>query len=250
MPTAAVGICSGRPKIIPLPTRMAGRGISNFPHSLSRLRRRRAAVAVVPMAARRTFAYGQDLIAACRHALRPRQARTVENIIAPLPDGNRRVDAMRVSFHQWTMKVVPATAADIASWLEIVREVEPLFGPMPRFDITLKTKIAEVAAWCVRDGAGAVAGGVLMGGEAPQHWIRWLAVRAAARRRGIGAALLEDVLRRHPGPCTIALATFGDDNPAGRPARRLYARYGFEAREMLPSGPEGGTRQKFVLVRP
>ncbi len=39
-----------------------------------------------------------------------------------------------------------ATQADISSWLEIVREVEPLFGPMPDFKVTLLQKIGERAA--------------------------------------------------------------------------------------------------------
>lgn len=145
------------------------------------------------------------------------------------------------------MHVVPATEADIDSWLGLAGEVEPLFGPMPRFEVTLAAKIAEGAALCVRDGG--VLGGVLLGGTAPDHWIRWLAVRGSARGRGIGAVLLEAVLARCPAPSTISLATFGDDNPAGRPARRLYERHGFAALEMLPRGPEGGSRQKFVLVR-
>ncbi|MBV9045328.1 MAG: GNAT family N-acetyltransferase [Alphaproteobacteria bacterium] len=147
------------------------------------------------------------------------------------------------------MIVRAATLDDIPSWLEIVRAVEPLFGPMPLFDVTLKTKIGEGAALCVAEGAR-VDGGVLLGGETPEHWIRWLAVRRSARKRGLGTALLTEVLRRRPAPCSISLATFGDDNVEGRPARRLYARFGFEAHEMLPRGPEGGTRQKFVLVRP
>jgi GNAT superfamily N-acetyltransferase len=148
--------------------------------------------------------------------------------------------------------VEPATAADIPSWLALASEVEPLFGSMPAFDVTLKGKIAEGAAFCVRDGAvpnDAVLGGVLVGGAAPDHWIRWLAVRASARRQGVGAALIEAVLAHYPPPCTISLATFGEDNPAGRPARRLYERFGFAACEMLPRGPEGGTRQKYVLTR-
>ncbi|HEY4940866.1 MAG TPA: GNAT family N-acetyltransferase [Rhizomicrobium sp.] len=148
------------------------------------------------------------------------------------------------------MRAEPATAADIASWLEIVRQVEPLFGDMPMFDLTLKTKIAEGAALCVRSPEGGVLGGVLLGGEAPDHWIRWLAVRASARRGGIGAALLGEVLARRPGPCTISLGTFGEDIIDGRPARRLYERFGFVAGAMLPRGPEGGTRQRYTLVRP
>lgn len=142
-----------------------------------------------------------------------------------------------------------ATEADIPSWLELVGEVEPLFGPMPMFDVTLKTKIREGDALCVREG-GRVVGGVLLGGTAPDNWIRWLAVRREARRRGTGAALIEAVFARWPRACSISLATFGADNPEGRPARRLYERHGFTAREMLPRGPEGGTRQLYVLVRP
>ena len=42
-------------------------------------------------------------------------------------------------------------AADIPSWLEIVREVEPLFGPMPSFDATLERSIERGGAWCVRE---------------------------------------------------------------------------------------------------
>lgn len=146
--------------------------------------------------------------------------------------------------------VHPATTDDIASWLEIVRQVEPLFGPMPLFDVTLKTKIAEGAALCLRAQSGEVLGGILLGGEAPDNWIRWLAVRSAARRKGVGAALLSDVLRRWSGACTISLATFGADNGDGRPARRLYERFGFVAGKMLPRGPEGGTRQHYTLVQP
>ena len=148
------------------------------------------------------------------------------------------------------MIVIPATAPDIASWLELVSQVEPLFGGMPMFDVSLKAKIAEGAALCVRAADGGVLGGVLLGGEAPDNWIRWLAVRTSARRRGIGAALLGEVLLRWPAPCTISLATFGEDNVEGCPARRLYERFGFVAGEMLPRGPEGGARQRYTLVRP
>ena len=118
------------------------------------------------------------------------------------------------------------------------------------FDVTLKTKIAEGAALCVRAESSAVLGGILLGGEAPDNWIRWLAVRRAARGQGTGAALLTDVLRRWPGPCTISLSTFGADNPEGRAARRIYERFGFAPGAMLPRGPEGGTRQLYRLARP
>ena len=41
------------------------------------------------------------------------------------------------------MKVQLATPADVPSWLEVVREAEPLFGPMPDFERVLLEKIEE-----------------------------------------------------------------------------------------------------------
>lgn len=139
---------------------------------------------------------------------------------------------------------------DITSWLEIVREVEPLFGPMSKFDVTLKNNIAGRAALCVRDDRGIVVGGLLLGGTRPDYWIRWLAVRRSARRKGIGTKLVQGALSRCATPCSVSLATFGADNVSGFPARALYERLGFVACQMLPRGPEGGTRQLYRIVRP
>ena len=76
-----------------------------------------------------------------------------------------------------------AATADVASWLELVSEVEPLFGPMPDFETTLLRKIEQRSALCVRSGdLSVVLGGILLGGHAPCGWIRWLAVRSCARR--------------------------------------------------------------------
>jgi GNAT superfamily N-acetyltransferase len=148
-----------------------------------------------------------------------------------------------------TYAVHVATAADIPSWLEIVREVEPLFGPMPMFDITIRNKIEHREALCVRAAPGGVIGGLLLGGAPPDQLIRWLAVRRLARKQGAGTALMDAALDRFTAPCTISLSTFGEDNVEGRAARKLYERFGFAAREMLPPSPEGGTRQLFTLVR-
>jgi GNAT superfamily N-acetyltransferase len=147
------------------------------------------------------------------------------------------------------LTVVVATPAHVRSWLELVREVEPLFGPMPEFEATLRRNIDRRSAYCVCLGE-AVAGGLLLGGPAPSdRWIRWLAVRGSSRGVGVGAALVEAALARFAPPSTISLDTFGEDNREGAPARRLYLRYGFEPREMVNPGPEGRTCQRFVLKR-
>ena len=138
---------------------------------------------------------------------------------------------------------------DIPSWLEIVSEVEPLFGPMPMFETMLKNNIAAHTALCVRADVGIVIGGLLLGGTPPDNWIRWFAVRKSSRGRGLGTKLIQEVLLQCPAPCTVSLATFGADNTDGLPARALYERLGFVACEMLPRGPEGGTRQLYKMVR-
>jgi ribosomal protein S18 acetylase RimI-like enzyme len=139
-----------------------------------------------------------------------------------------------------------AAREDVASWLEIVREVEPLFGPMPDFESVLSRNIGRGTALCVADTSGQVLGGVLLQAP-PGTTIRWLAVRASARRRGVGRALVAEALRRCRPPCEVLVDTFGSDNPEGRAARGLYESFGFAPAERLPDGPEGGSRQRFRL---
>jgi ribosomal protein S18 acetylase RimI-like enzyme len=140
------------------------------------------------------------------------------------------------------------TRDDVASWLEIAREVEPLFGPMPDFESTLRRNICRGTALCVRDAGGQVLGGMLLR-AAPHTQISWLAVRSSARRRGVGHALVAEALRRYPPPCEVLVDTFGEDSIEGHPARRLYESFGFLPGEDLPDGPQGGTRQRFRLQR-
>jgi GNAT superfamily N-acetyltransferase len=149
------------------------------------------------------------------------------------------------------MKPQLATAADVASWLEIVREVEPLFGPMPDFGATLLRKIEERAALCVRaddqDASTPVLGGMLLGGMREHGWIRWLAVRSSARGEGTGQRLVEAAIERMGTAKTISLDTFREENVEGRPARRLYGRMGFVAGALIEH--DGMLRQRFDLVR-
>ena len=145
--------------------------------------------------------------------------------------------------------VSAAVQDDIPSWLELAQEVVPLFGAMPMFSVTLENKIARGEALCARAPNRSLSGGVLLGGISPEFWIRWLAVRRSVHRQGIGTALVSAAVDRCTAPCTISLATFGEDLAAGNPARALYKQMGFRAGEMLPRGPEGGTRQLFVLER-
>jgi GNAT superfamily N-acetyltransferase len=122
--------------------------------------------------------------------------------------------------------VSEGTRGDVASRLEIAREVEPLFGPLPDFESTLQRNIGRGTALCVRDPSGQVLGGMLLR-AAPHTQITWLAVRSSARRGGVGHALVAEALRRCPPPGEVLVDTFGEDSIEGYPARRLYESFGF-----------------------
>jgi hypothetical protein len=79
------------------------------------------------------------------------------------------------------MRAELARTSDIPSWLEIVSEVQPLFGSMVNFEETLVRKINERGALCVRShkqcGSACV-------------WVAYCL--AAARHRGGSDGLLSD----------------------------------------------------------
>lgn len=153
------------------------------------------------------------------------------------------------------LRVESAGYRDIPGWLGLAAEVEPLFGPMldaPDFYRALLGQIERGTALCVRED-DAPPGAPLLGGllfspprsGRPEAWIRWLAVAARGRRRGIGHLLVTHAIGLVAPVATIAVVTFGEDNAPGRPARRFYERLGFVPAEPAPNGPEGGVRQVF-----
>jgi ribosomal protein S18 acetylase RimI-like enzyme len=145
------------------------------------------------------------------------------------------------------VSVVEAVAADIDSWLLLVAEVEPLFGPMPDFDQILLKNIKRGSALVVRDEAGAVAGGLLLAPDGGEGRVTWLAVRADYRRRGLAEALVREAVLRLSDSDLVSVVSFGPDVPQGQAARRLYERLGFTPGHMVAE-PAGASRQRFTLV--
>ena len=151
------------------------------------------------------------------------------------------------------MHVALAQPADLPAWLDLAAEVEFLFGPMvadPGFHAALERNIARQTAFCIRE-QDATPGTPLMGGllfsatHAPHYTIGWLAVAQRWRRQGVAQMLVEHCFQSIQPPAELSVVTFGEDNLAGRPARRFYERMGFQAAEVAPNGPEGGTRQVY-----
>jgi GNAT superfamily N-acetyltransferase len=145
------------------------------------------------------------------------------------------------------MTVGLAASSDIPSWLEIVHEVEPLFGALPGFEATLAKNIDRGRAVVVRERDGSVLAGALLGAGEGHGVVAWLAVRASAQGRGVGGVLLADVLGRFPAGEDVVVDTFGDDPPGGAAARGLYSSAGFEKVQRLPPGPDGGSRERWLL---
>jgi GNAT superfamily N-acetyltransferase len=156
------------------------------------------------------------------------------------------------------MRVDRAGYRDVRGWLDLAAEVEPLFGPMlgdAEFYRVLLVNIERGSAYCARQGDGPPGSGLLGGmffsppkATRPAYRIGWLAVTEQARRRGIGGKLVGVACGLVAPPATLEVVTFGEDIEGGRPARRLYERWGFVPMEAAPAGPEGGSRQVFRRV--
>ena len=149
------------------------------------------------------------------------------------------------------MRVAMASIDDMSSWLSLAAEVEPLFGPMvndPGFHNALRATIERGDAFCVREDDGppgtALLGAIMFSGSGSNYKIGWLAVSERSRRNGLGRMLTDHVLSLVTPPATITVTTFREDEPDGRPARRLYESFGFEPGELRES--HGFPRQVFT----
>ncbi|MEV6345861.1 GNAT family N-acetyltransferase [Actinoplanes sp. NPDC051851] len=150
------------------------------------------------------------------------------------------------------MDVRAAVLGDEGGFMALAAGVEPWFGPMvadPGFREALHRNIGRGSAFVVRGAGDHLLGGILTGGRSPAYRINWLVVDEAARRGGVGKALVDHVTSRCPRPGTVEVVTFGDDHPAADPsgARAFYERLGFTAAGTAPDGPEGGSRQRLRL---
>ncbi len=66
------------------------------------------------------------------------------------------------------MKIEDVKNSDFENWLELAREVEPLFGPMvgePDFHEAIKTVISKERAFCLRDDCNKLCGVIVISYE-------------------------------------------------------------------------------------
>ncbi|WP_421903939.1 GNAT family N-acetyltransferase [Maridesulfovibrio sp.] len=140
-------------------------------------------------------------------------------------------------------KINSATISDFDGWIELAREVEPLFGPMadePAFHEGLKQAIKSGTAFCIREEHHATSellGGIVI---VPKlNDIAWFAVTQKARGKGIGYQLLDYAIRKLSNKRPITVTTFAPEIESGKPAVNLYKKLGFKQTEPGPVNPAG-----------
>ena len=138
------------------------------------------------------------------------------------------------------MKIEDVKNSDFENWLELAREVEPLFGPMvgePDFHEAIKTVISKERAFCLRDDCNKLCGVIVISYE--KNEIEWFAVANNARRKGYGEKLLNYAINKLNPQKAISVQTFDKTVLAGLGARKLYIKYGFEEVEQAGLNPAG-----------
>lgn len=129
---------------------------------------------------------------------------------------------------------------DIEDWLELIKEVEPLFGPMigeVGFDETIKTVIKEKRAYCIRESKGKLCGVIII--SSINNEIEWFAVATGQQGKGYGKALLSYAMKSLDQNRPIIVQTFDASVSQGIAARKLYEKFGFLEYEKAEKNPAG-----------
>ena len=128
--------------------------------------------------------------------------------------------------------VVCSKTIDFDAWIELAREVEPLFGPMADeldFREALRQAISLKTAFCIRSkpesAHNSLLGGVIISKESNE--IAWLAVSEKCRKKGYGRKLIEFALGKLNQQENIFVQTFDESVSEGESARKLYSDFGF-----------------------
>lgn len=121
------------------------------------------------------------------------------------------------------------TDGDFNAWLELAKEVEPLFGEMVEnedFVKGIKGCIADSAALCVENTMKEIEGIIAI--NKAENEISWLAVREKSRGKGYGVQLLNAALDFLDHQKPIIVQTFSKTVKVGEAARKMYLQFGFK----------------------
>lgn len=138
------------------------------------------------------------------------------------------------------MAIRLVTYADLNDWLELAKEVEPLFGKMVEcegFQEGIKETVTKSSAFCVIDTNNKIGGIIAV--DKSQNEILWLAVHNKHRLKGYGRRLLKAAMDSLDATKPIYVQTFSDGITEGEAARRLYEQFGFVDYKEAGKNPAG-----------
>lgn len=121
------------------------------------------------------------------------------------------------------------TNEDLNAWIELAKEVEPIFGEMvnnENFINGIKDCIANSSAFCVVNANNDIEGIIAI--NKVLNEVSWLAVREKCRGKGYGYQLLETALNSLDNRKPIYVQTFSPNVKAGEAARKIYMKFGFK----------------------
>ena len=121
------------------------------------------------------------------------------------------------------------TDKDLNEWLDLAREVEPLFGKMAEsedFKKGIIDCISNSSSFCVVNNNNDLEGIVAINKVCNE--VSWLAVRERCRGKGYGYQLVEVALDSLDNSKPIFVQTFSPGVKAGEAARKMYMRFGFK----------------------
>lgn len=128
---------------------------------------------------------------------------------------------------------------DFNAWLELAKEVEPLFGEMVEcedFKTEIKKFIHHSSAFCIEN-TNHIEGIVAI--NKAENEIAWLAVSKKSRRKGYGYRLLKTAIDCLDNNKPIFVQTFSSNVKDGIAARKLYMRFGFQDYKEAGKNPAG-----------
>lgn len=129
---------------------------------------------------------------------------------------------------------------DFDSWLELAKEVEPLFGEMADnedFKNGIKNCIQSSSSFCAVDENNKIEG--IIAFDKAENEISWLAVSKTSRSKGHGRRLLQTALDSLDREKPVFVQTFSPDVKEGEAARKLYMRFGFKDYKVGGKNPAG-----------
>lgn len=143
-----------------------------------------------------------------------------------------------------------AELSDLGSWMELVEVVKHNFPGLDTdkeindYKQVVIKNINRNSAICVKHKEKAV--GVLIFSY-NQKCLSCMAVHPEYRQRGIGAAMVEEMLCLLPKGEDILVMTFREDDEKGIAPRALYKKFGFVEDELLID--RNYPHQRFILHR-